>query len=168
MSNSQEVSLGSTVGGNRIDSVIGRGGMSFVYLAEHLRLERKVALKLIAPDLAEDEKFRARFVRESKLAASLEHPNIIPPRAKSSPSAIKYSRRSTSGRHPPGSLSASAPSGSPWTARPHKKWLRARLDGLRAGHVLGQQAYSPSNRFPSARRRTVSSISAPALSTSSM
>jgi serine/threonine-protein kinase len=70
--------LGTTVGGYRIESLIGRGGMSVVYLAEHLRLERKVALKLIAPDLAEDSKFEERFVRESRLAASLEHPNIVP------------------------------------------------------------------------------------------
>src|SRR5262249_14293040 len=69
--------LGTTVGGYRIDSLIGRGGMSVVYLAEQVRLERKVALKLIAPDLAEDPKFEERFVRESKLAASLEHPNIV-------------------------------------------------------------------------------------------
>jgi len=70
--------IGSTLGGYRIDSMIGRGGMSVVYLAEHLRLNRMVALKLLAPDLAEDERFRERFVRESRMAASLEHPNIIP------------------------------------------------------------------------------------------
>jgi hypothetical protein len=51
--------------------------MSVVYLAEDPHLGRKVALKLIAPDLAQDAKFRGRFVRESRLAASLEHPDII-------------------------------------------------------------------------------------------
>jgi YVTN family beta-propeller protein len=70
--------LGTQLGGYRIEELIGRGGMSAVYLAEDLRLGRKVALKLIAPDLAEDERFRERFVRESRLAASLEHPNIVP------------------------------------------------------------------------------------------
>jgi streptogramin lyase len=52
--------------------------MSVVYLAEHLRLGRKVALKLLAPELTESEGFRERFIKESRLAASLEHPNIIP------------------------------------------------------------------------------------------
>jgi DNA-binding beta-propeller fold protein YncE len=52
--------------------------MSVVYLAEDLRLKRKVALKLLAPALAEDEAFRERFLVESELAASLDHPNIVP------------------------------------------------------------------------------------------
>jgi DNA-binding beta-propeller fold protein YncE len=69
--------LGTELAGYRIESVIGRGGMSVVYLAEETHLERKVALKLLAPELSEDAKFRERFIRESRLAASLEHPNII-------------------------------------------------------------------------------------------
>jgi YVTN family beta-propeller protein len=69
--------LGSTLGGYRIDSLIGRGGMSVVYLAEDLHLGRKVALKFLAPELVLDGKFQERFVRESRLAASLEHPNIV-------------------------------------------------------------------------------------------
>jgi serine/threonine-protein kinase len=48
--------------------------MSVVYLAEHDWLQRKVALKVLAPQLAEDDRFRERFVRESRLAASLDHP----------------------------------------------------------------------------------------------
>jgi Protein kinase domain len=52
--------------------------MSVVYRAEDLRLKRKVALKLLAPELAGDERFRERFLRESELAASLDHPNIVP------------------------------------------------------------------------------------------
>src|SRR4051812_28957087 len=52
--------------------------MGVVYLAEQLRLQRRVALKLIVPELAEDEEFRRRFERESQMAASLDHPNIIP------------------------------------------------------------------------------------------
>jgi predicted Ser/Thr protein kinase len=62
----------------RLEDVLGRGGMSVVYLAEDLRLRRKVAIKLLAPELAEDERFRERFVRESELAASIDHPNVIP------------------------------------------------------------------------------------------
>ncbi|HJP65609.1 MAG TPA: protein kinase [Actinomycetota bacterium] len=70
--------IGTEIAGYRIESLIGRGGMSVVYLAEHLRLGRKVALKLLASELAQEEGFRERFIRESRLAASLEHPNIIP------------------------------------------------------------------------------------------
>ncbi len=70
--------VGETFGGYTIESLLGRGGMGAVYLATHERLARKVALKLISPELAHDEDFRARFLRESQLAASLEHPNLIP------------------------------------------------------------------------------------------
>jgi hypothetical protein len=73
-----ELEPGTEIGGYRIDRVIGRGGMGIVYLAEQRSLNRRVALKVIAPDLAVDVGFRARFVREAQLAASLEHPNIIP------------------------------------------------------------------------------------------
>src|SRR5262245_26256025 len=52
--------------------------MSVVYLAEDLRLKRRVALKLLATGLAEDESFRDRFLRESELAASIDHPHIVP------------------------------------------------------------------------------------------
>jgi len=62
----------------RIQSVLGRGGMSVVYLAEHIPLRRKVALKVLAAELATDRDFRARFVGESQIAASIDHPNIIP------------------------------------------------------------------------------------------
>ncbi len=62
----------------RIERVLGRGGMGVVYLAEQRDLGRKVALKLLAPDFADDEALRARFLRESHLAASIDHANIIP------------------------------------------------------------------------------------------
>src|SRR3954452_23222891 len=52
--------------------------MGVVYRATQLGLDRQVALKVITPAFAEDEEFRARFQREAKLAASLEHPNVIP------------------------------------------------------------------------------------------
>jgi serine/threonine-protein kinase len=52
--------------------------MSIVYRAEHLALGRTVALKLLAPQLSQNEGFRERFLRESRLAAALDHPNIIP------------------------------------------------------------------------------------------
>jgi serine/threonine protein kinase len=69
---------GSVIAGYRIDSLLGRGGMAVVYRAEDVRLGRKVALKLLTPERADDEQFRQRFIQESRLAASLDHPNIVP------------------------------------------------------------------------------------------
>jgi serine/threonine protein kinase len=70
--------IGTEVAGFRIESVLGRGGMSVVYVAEQMRLGRKVALKVLTTELAWDEQFRERFVRESHIAATIDHPNIIP------------------------------------------------------------------------------------------
>jgi hypothetical protein len=70
--------VGGLLAGYRIESVLGRGGMSVVYLAEHLKLGRKVALKVLASEVAADASFRERFVRESRVAAGLDHPNIVP------------------------------------------------------------------------------------------
>src|SRR5688500_2155495 len=69
---------GTAFAGYEIHSVIGRGGMGVVYLARDTRLDRKVALKLLAPEFTAHENFRARFLRESRLAAAVDHPNIIP------------------------------------------------------------------------------------------
>jgi serine/threonine protein kinase len=69
---------GTRFAGYKITDVIGRGGMSIVYAAEHVQLGRRIALKLMAPQLGADESFRERFIRESQIAASLEHPNIVP------------------------------------------------------------------------------------------
>src|SRR5206468_383839 len=73
-----DLSLGSTIAGCRLDAVAGRGGMGVVYRATQLALGRPVALKAIAPELAEDDAFRERFQRESQIAASIDHPNVIP------------------------------------------------------------------------------------------
>jgi serine/threonine protein kinase len=64
--------------GYRLDALLGRGGMGIVYKAYDPRLKRNVALKLIAPELSDDEGFRERFLGESELAASLDHPNVVP------------------------------------------------------------------------------------------
>jgi ABC-type branched-subunit amino acid transport system substrate-binding protein/DNA-binding beta-propeller fold protein YncE len=69
---------GTTFAGYRIEALVGRGGMGVVYRATDLSLERPVAVKLIAPELAQDQQFRTRFLREPRLAASLDHPNVIP------------------------------------------------------------------------------------------
>jgi len=73
-----ELSIGEQFAGCRIDAVAGRGGMGVVYRATQLNLGRPVALKLITPDHATDRDFRERFQRESRLAASIDHPNVVP------------------------------------------------------------------------------------------
>jgi DNA-binding beta-propeller fold protein YncE len=70
--------IGSTLAGYRLDALVARGGMGVVYRATHLALDRPVALKVIARQLAGDEGFRERFLRESRLAASLDHPAVVP------------------------------------------------------------------------------------------
>src|SRR5262245_52921478 len=70
--------LGTQIAGYRIESLLSRGGMGEVYLAEQDAPRRKVALKLLAPELSEDPGFRERFARESEAAASIDHPNVIP------------------------------------------------------------------------------------------
>ena len=66
------------IAGHRVDRLVGRGGMGVVYAAVDVALDRTVALKLIAPDLAAEPGFRARFMTESRIAASLDHPNVVP------------------------------------------------------------------------------------------
>jgi hypothetical protein len=73
-----ELGPGAHIAGYTIESVAGQGGMGVVYRARDANLDRLVALKVIAPDLAKDEDFRGRFKRESRLAAAIEHPNVIP------------------------------------------------------------------------------------------
>jgi serine/threonine protein kinase len=72
------IPAGSIVAGCRIESIAGQGGMGVVYRATQLALERPVALKPIATGLAHDPSFRRRFQRESQIAASIDHPNVIP------------------------------------------------------------------------------------------
>jgi serine/threonine-protein kinase len=70
--------VGTDFAGYRLRSVLGRGGMSVIYQAENPRLLNLIALKVLSPDLASDEVFRTRFREESQIAASLNHPNVIP------------------------------------------------------------------------------------------
>jgi serine/threonine protein kinase len=69
---------GSTFAGYRVEELVGRGGMGVVYRATDLRLERPVALKFVVPELAQDERFRRRFLNETRLAAALDHPSVLP------------------------------------------------------------------------------------------
>ena len=73
-----EVEIGSMVSNYRVERLLGSGAMGTVYLAHDVHLERPVALKLLAAELARDERFRERFLRESRTAARLEHPAIVP------------------------------------------------------------------------------------------
>ena len=72
-----QLERGSVIGGYRIDELISRGGMGLVYRVTNVALNRIYALKVLAPELAEDEQFRERFKREMRIAASLHHPNIV-------------------------------------------------------------------------------------------
>src|SRR5438067_1586799 len=66
------------VAGYELTGMLGRGGMGVVYRAQQASLGREVALKVIAPEVADDPAFVARFRTESRLAASVEHPNVVP------------------------------------------------------------------------------------------
>jgi serine/threonine protein kinase len=69
--------LGSEIAGYRIEERIGRGGMGVVYRAQHMNLQRRAAIKIIAPEFADTKGFRSRFIREARIAAALQHPNIV-------------------------------------------------------------------------------------------
>jgi hypothetical protein len=73
-----ELAAGDEFAGYRIESRLGRGGMGILYLAIEPGLERRVALKLIAPEVIADDVFARRFAEESRIAASIEHPNVVP------------------------------------------------------------------------------------------
>src|SRR6185312_7089520 len=73
-----DLASGTEFAGYRIEAVAGRGGMGVVYRATQLGLDRPVALKVIALGLLGDPRVRERFLRESRAAAAIEHPNVIP------------------------------------------------------------------------------------------
>ena len=72
------IDAGSQIAGYTIEEQIGRGGMAVVYRASDKRLNRHVALKILAPELASDAGYRQRFLREMRAAAAVDHPNIVP------------------------------------------------------------------------------------------
>jgi serine/threonine-protein kinase len=85
-----ELAAGDEFAGYRIERRLGRGGMGVLYLALEPGLERRVALKLIAPEAAADEVFARRFAEESKIAASIEHPNVVPIYAAGEESGVPF------------------------------------------------------------------------------
>ena len=86
----RELAPGTVVAGYRIESLVGRGGMGVVYRAVQLDLERVVALKVIAPELLDDDDVRARFLTEARAAASVDHPNVIPVHAAGEDDGVAY------------------------------------------------------------------------------
>src|ERR671930_2120291 len=72
-----ELRIGALLAGFRVESLLAEGAMGSVYLAEETSTGRRVALKVLAPDLARDERFRRRFLRETELAATLDDPHIV-------------------------------------------------------------------------------------------
>ena len=86
----RELAPGTVVAGYRIESLVGRGGMGVVYRAMQLDLERVVALKVIAPELLDDDDVRARFLTEARAAASVDHPNVIPVHAAGEDDGVAY------------------------------------------------------------------------------
>jgi serine/threonine protein kinase len=85
-----ELSEGDEFAGYRVERRLGRGGMGVLYLAHEPGLERRVALKLIAPEAASDEVFARRFAEESRIAASIEHPNVVPIYAAGEEDGVPY------------------------------------------------------------------------------
>ncbi len=74
-----EIRVGSLLGRDfRIEERIARGGMGVVYAARQLSADRRVALKVVAPELASDAVFRQRFAQEADALIALEHPNVVP------------------------------------------------------------------------------------------
>jgi serine/threonine protein kinase len=72
------LSPGSTFAGYEVESVVGLGAIGILYRARQLRLDRLVALKLVAPDVANDPVIRERLRREARTVAALDHPNVVP------------------------------------------------------------------------------------------
>ncbi|MGW2704275.1 serine/threonine-protein kinase [Streptomyces sp. NPDC001340] len=70
--------IGTEIAGYRVERELGRGGMAVVYCAQDLRLGRTVALKLLAPEYTRNDAFRRRFHQESRIAAAIDHPHIVP------------------------------------------------------------------------------------------
>src|SRR3954453_4107633 len=96
MAEPAEPRLGTEIAGYRIEERIGRGGMGVVYRAQHMNLQRRAAIKIIAPEFADTKGFRSRFIREARIAAALQHPNIVTVYERARPARRSTSRCSSS------------------------------------------------------------------------
>ena len=74
----REIGVGSVFADCLIEEIAGEGGIAIVYRATQMKLGRTVALKVMGADVARDPAFRARFERETRVAASMDHPNVVP------------------------------------------------------------------------------------------
>ncbi|MGH4008792.1 MAG: serine/threonine-protein kinase [Pseudonocardiaceae bacterium] len=120
--------------GYRIERQLGRGSMGVVYLAEDVQLRRKVALKILAPTLADDDLFRRRFDRESQSAANLDHPNIVPVYAAGQAGGLLYiAMRYVGG----GDLRTLLEAGGPLSLEQTTSIVAAVADALDAAHAQG-------------------------------
>jgi serine/threonine-protein kinase len=122
------------VAGYRVEEQIGAGGMAVVYRARDERLGRPVALKVLAPSLANDAEFRARFIREWRAATAVEHPHIIPVYAADDAGGILYiAMRLVNG----GDLSSLVRRTGPLPADQVAGFISAVASALDAAHEIG-------------------------------
>lgn len=125
---------GTVVSGYRIESRIGAGGMAVVFRARDESLGRLIALKVLAPALADDREFRERFIRESRAAAAVEHPHIIPVYSAGEANGVLYlAMRYVSG----GDLRSVAASGGPLSRERAVSLLSPVASALDAAHAAG-------------------------------
>jgi serine/threonine-protein kinase len=125
---------GTMVAGYRVDGQLGAGGMAVVYRARDERLGRPVALKVLAPSLADDAEFRARFTREWRAATAVEHPHIIPVYAADDAGGILYiAMRLVNG----GDLSSLVRRTGPLAPDQAAAFITAVASALDAAHEIG-------------------------------
>ncbi len=125
---------GTMVAGYRIEGQIGAGGMAVVYRARDERLGRQVALKVLAPSLASDAEFRARFIREWRAATAVEHPHIIPVYTADEADGILYiAMRLVNG----GDLSSLVRRAGPLAPGTTAGFISAVASALDAAHAIG-------------------------------
>jgi hypothetical protein len=125
---------GTMVAGYRVEGQIGAGGMAVVYRARDERLGRPVALKVLAPSLANDAEFRARFIREWRAATAVEHPHIIPVYAADEADGILYiAMRLVNG----GDLSSLVRRVGPLAGEQAAGFISAVASALDAAHEIG-------------------------------
>jgi serine/threonine protein kinase len=132
------------IAGYRLEERIGQGGMAVVYRADDDRLGRRVALKLLAPELAVDAAFRARFVRESRATVAVDHPNIVPVYDAGEADGFLFIAM----RYVPGGDARSALAGKPWLTPELTckiiSQVAAALDAAH-GHGLVHRDVKPAN-----------------------
>ncbi|MFE1878095.1 serine/threonine-protein kinase [Streptomyces sp. NPDC059496] len=90
MARNQPIQLGAQIAGYQVEREIGRGGMGVVYLSTDLRLGRAVALKVLAPQWTHSDALRRRFIHESRMAAAIDHPHIVPIFASGESNGVLY------------------------------------------------------------------------------